>query len=149
MRDTFPHDTRRHRRQSNFLERSQTHVRHSFARFYSIQFYSKVQQNIFAKCFFAWTNRIDHSCRLLKIYRKINTFSSVTSYFSSQQWNFCDDAVVKLWERVNPADRQIFNFDIENLNWNTYISHMIPGIRVYIIKDPLTTVEEGRKKYRK
>ncbi|KAH0951795.1 hypothetical protein HN011_007988 [Eciton burchellii] len=86
---------------------------------------------------------------LLKTYRKINTFSFVISYFSSQQWNFCDDAVVKLWERVNPADRQIFNFNIMNLNWKTYISHMIPGIRVYMIKDPLCTVQEGRRRYRR
>jgi len=149
MRDTYAHNTWRHRRRRTFPKRSQTDVRYSFARFYSIQFYSKAQQDTFAKCFFAWTNRTDHFCRLLKTYRKINTFSFVISYFSSQQWNFCDDAVVKLWERVNPADRQIFNFNIMNLNWKTYISHMIPGIRVYMIKDPLCTVQEGRKRYRR
>ncbi|EZA62096.1 hypothetical protein DMN91_007880 [Ooceraea biroi] len=86
---------------------------------------------------------------LSKAYSKINTFSSVISYFSSQQWQFRDDAVVKLWKRVNSADRQIFNFDIGNLNWEDYIQHMIPGIRLYIAKDPLDTLEQGRAKYKK
>lgn len=86
---------------------------------------------------------------LLKTYKKINKFSSVISYFSSQQWRFSNDAVVKLWNRMNPTDQQIFNFDIDNLNWDTYLRQMIPGLRVYIMKDPLNTVDQGQTKYRK
>lgn len=86
---------------------------------------------------------------LLKAYEKVNKFSSVISYFSSQQWRFNNDAVIKLWNRVPPADRKIFNFDINNLNWESYLKHMIPGLRVYIAKDPMDTVEKGRQKYKK
>ncbi|XP_011882612.1 PREDICTED: putative fatty acyl-CoA reductase CG5065 [Vollenhovia emeryi] len=86
---------------------------------------------------------------LLKAYKKINKFSSIISYFSSQQWRFNNDAVVKLWSRVNSADRQIFNFNIDSLDWESYLKNLIPGARVYIIKDPMETVEKGREKYRK
>ncbi|KYN07801.1 PREDICTED: fatty acyl-CoA reductase 1-like [Cyphomyrmex costatus] len=86
---------------------------------------------------------------LLKAYKKINSFSSVISYFSSQQWRFSNDAVVKLWGRVPPADRQIFNFDMNNLEWESYIKIIIPGLRLYIAKDPIDTLERGREKYRK
>lgn len=79
----------------------------------------------------------------------MNKFSSVISYFSTQQWRFENNAVVKLWSRVNPADRQIFNFDMNNLDWESYLKHMIPGMRVYIVKDPLDTIEKGKEKYRK
>lgn len=50
---------------------------------------------------------------------------------------------------MNPADRQIFNFDMNNLDWELYLKHMIPGLRVYIIKDPLDTIDKGKEKYRK
>lgn len=86
---------------------------------------------------------------LWKLYRKIHSFSFVISYFSSQQWQFRDDSVVKLWERLNPADRQIFNFDIQNIDWEEYIKHMIPGIRVYLINDPVDTIPTGKIKYRR
>lgn len=87
--------------------------------------------------------------RLRKAYAKIDKFSSVISYFSSQQWRFCNDAVINLWERMNPADREIFNFNIDDLDWESYLKHMIPGIRVYLMNDPLDTIEKGREKYRK
>jgi len=47
------------------------------------------------------------------------------------------------------ADRQIFNFDMDNLEWESYLKHMIPGMRVYIMKDPLDTVDKGKEKYKK
>ncbi|XP_072758532.1 fatty acyl-CoA reductase wat [Anoplolepis gracilipes] len=86
---------------------------------------------------------------LRKTYEKINKFNSAISYFSSQQWQFCNDAVVQLWERTNLADREIFDFNIDNLDWESYLKHMIPGMRVYLLKDPMETLEKGRKKYRK
>lgn len=49
---------------------------------------------------------------------------------------------------MSPADRQIFNFDMDNLNWELYLKHMIPGLRVYIIKDPMDTLHKGRMKYK-
>lgn len=86
---------------------------------------------------------------LIQAYKKIHKFSSVISYFSSQQWQFCNDAVIKLWERMNLADREIFNFNMDNLDWESYLKHLIPGMRIYIANDPMETVEQGRAKYRK
>ncbi|KAL6257521.1 hypothetical protein P5V15_011094 [Pogonomyrmex californicus] len=86
---------------------------------------------------------------LYKTYQKINKFSFVLSYFSTKQWRFNNDAVIGLWNRVNPADRQIFNFDISSVDWETYIKEMIPGMRLYLANDPIDTIEKGRAKYRK
>ncbi|KAG5307268.1 FACR1 reductase, partial [Acromyrmex insinuator] len=85
---------------------------------------------------------------LLKMYKKINKFSSLISYFSSNEWRFNNDAVVKLWSRVTPPDRQIFNFNMNNLKWELYLKNMMPGLRIHIIKDPMDTLDKGREKYR-
>lgn len=50
---------------------------------------------------------------------------------------------------MTPADRQIFNFNINNLEWESYFKNMIPGLRLYIAKDPMDTLDEGREKYRR
>ncbi|XP_028048936.2 LOW QUALITY PROTEIN: fatty acyl-CoA reductase wat [Monomorium pharaonis] len=86
---------------------------------------------------------------LMKANRKINSFLSIISYFSSREWRFNNDSVVKLWNRMNRADRKIFNFDIDHLNWESYLKHIIPGVRVYLMKDPMETLEQGRQKYRR
>lgn len=87
--------------------------------------------------------------RLWKAYKKIHGFTTVISYFSSQQWQFHNDAVVKLWDRMNPVDQQIFYFNIQDMEWCEYLKHMIPGMRIFILKDPIETVEKGIAKYKK
>lgn len=50
---------------------------------------------------------------------------------------------------MNPADREMFDFNLDNLDWESYLKHMVSGMRVYVIKDPMETVEKGRIKYKK
>lgn len=87
--------------------------------------------------------------RLLKAYRKIHKFSHVISYFSTQQWRFKNNNVLALWDRINPTDRVKFDFNLDNLDWNDYFYYYVRGLRLYILKDPLNTVEAGKAKYRR
>ena len=50
---------------------------------------------------------------------------------------------------MTPADRQIFNFNMSNLNWELYLENMMPGLRLYLAKDPMDTLDEGREKFRR
>ncbi|KAK2588427.1 hypothetical protein KPH14_004426 [Odynerus spinipes] len=86
---------------------------------------------------------------LWNAYKKIHKFSAVISYFSTQQWRFKNDAVMSLWERLPPIDKQIFDFNIDDLDWETYYRYYIRGLRLYIAKDPMDTLDQGRIKYRK
>ncbi|XP_017889314.1 fatty acyl-CoA reductase wat-like [Ceratina calcarata] len=86
---------------------------------------------------------------LLDAYRKIHKFSHVISFFCTNQWSFRDNNVVKLWERMNPADQEIFHFNIKALDWEDYFLVHIKGLRVYMLKDPMDTLEPARAKYKK
>ncbi|KAL6433327.1 hypothetical protein ACFW04_006476 [Cataglyphis niger] len=79
---------------------------------------------------------------------KVDKFITVISYFSTQQWRFCNDAVINLWERMNPADREIFDFNIDDLDWESHLKHMIPGICVYLFNDSVEIIEKEQVKYR-
>lgn len=86
---------------------------------------------------------------LLDIYKKIYKFSNVIHYFSTRQWTFRNDNVAKLWEKMNAVDRKIFFFDMKSLDWDHYFFLHVRGLRVYMLNDPLDTLEESKAKYRK
>ncbi|XP_015434622.1 PREDICTED: putative fatty acyl-CoA reductase CG5065 [Dufourea novaeangliae] len=86
---------------------------------------------------------------LVDAYRKIHKFSKVIHYFSTQEWEFRNENVMKLWQKLNSVDRETFYFNMEHLDWHEYHYHHIRGLRMYMLKDPLDTIEEGLVKYRK
>ncbi|XP_011146929.1 fatty acyl-CoA reductase wat [Harpegnathos saltator] len=86
---------------------------------------------------------------LLKAYKKINTFNNVISYFSAGQWQFRDDSVVKLWDRLNPVDREIFDFNIQDLSWDEYMQKLMLGLRLYMANETTDNLEEARARYKK
>lgn len=87
--------------------------------------------------------------RLLKSYKKIHAFTSVISYFTMRQWQFRNDAVMNLWDSLNPIDRQIFDFNIQDMSWEEYFKVMIAGFRLHVLKDSPDTIEQARKKIKK
>lgn len=48
---------------------------------------------------------------------------------------------------MDETDKQIFNFDMESLVWEEYFEEYVKGVRIYLLKDPLDTISQGRKKY--
>ncbi|CAG9770822.1 unnamed protein product [Ceutorhynchus assimilis] len=86
---------------------------------------------------------------LVKGYQKINKFTKVIEYFTMNSWNFGNNNTQTLWKRMKKYDQELFDFDIEKLNWDSYIYTYCRGCRVYLLKDPLSTIPQGKKKYRK
>lgn len=93
-----------------------------------------------------YRNQINY--RLVKAYQKINKFSNVISYFCTQRWYFKTDNVQKLAVGMTAGDEELFDFDISHLNWFEFLNTYVRGIRVYLIKDPMETVESAKKRYR-
>lgn len=46
-------------------------------------------------------------------------------------------------------DRELFNFNFKALDWNSYFSQQAKGVRVYLVKDPVSTLPEGIKRMRR
>ncbi|XP_012272260.1 fatty acyl-CoA reductase wat [Orussus abietinus] len=55
----------------------------------------------------------------------------------------------KVWNRLNPVDSDLFFCDIRNLDWDEFAETFWLGMRLFILKDPLNTVESGRSKFKK
>lgn len=54
-----------------------------------------------------------------------------------------------MWRKLSPRDKELFNFNIEALDWYEYFGTYMRGLRVYITKDDMSTVPEGRKRIKR
>nr|XP_033335427.1 fatty acyl-CoA reductase wat-like isoform X1 [Megalopta genalis] len=84
---------------------------------------------------------------LMDSYKKINKYLTAVHHFSTNQWKFRNENVRKMWGKLNSVDRKMFNFNVENIIWNDYFYHHIRGIRQYVVKDPLETLDVAIAKY--
>jgi fatty acyl-CoA reductase len=87
--------------------------------------------------------------RLLKIYKKINKFINVISYFGTREWKFTNKNVQGLWEKLDEEDKKLFDFDIGGLNWDKYFYNYVRGVRIYVLKDDLSTVPRAQAKLKR
>lgn len=86
---------------------------------------------------------------LLKIYKKINKFSDVIAYFGTRSWDFKNNNVQTLWRSLDPKDKELFFFDISQLDWDKYFYSYIRGVRQYLVKEDPSTIPQGLKKLRR
>ncbi|XP_074097141.1 fatty acyl-CoA reductase wat [Cotesia typhae] len=85
---------------------------------------------------------------LLTAYKKIHKFSSVISYFCTQQWKFRNNNVMRLWNRLNPLDRKIFYFNVSEYKWEIYCQTSFFGIRTFLMNDPISNVDFSVRRYK-
>lgn len=62
------------------------------------------------------------------------------------EWNFEVTNVKQLIKEIDVAsDGNEFNCDVSTLDWNEYLKNYMLGIRKYILKDDLESLEVARK----
>ncbi|XP_044763926.1 fatty acyl-CoA reductase wat-like isoform X2 [Coccinella septempunctata] len=85
---------------------------------------------------------------MLNMYRKIHKFSNVLSFFSTREWKFSNDNVIKLWNKLDDTERKLFFFDMKSLDLWAYYKTYFYGIRRYIMKDSVDSLEAAKRKQR-
>lgn len=89
------------------------------------------------------------SIRLLDIYRKIGQARDTLHYFTDRQWTFTNNNTLALWDTLNSRDKELFNFDLDQLSWDEFSRAQLLGLRVYLAKDDIHTLPAARKKFYK
>ncbi|XP_058793398.1 fatty acyl-CoA reductase wat-like [Phymastichus coffea] len=87
--------------------------------------------------------------KMLKIYKKIHKFSAVTTYFIMRKWEFTNDNMVRLWDKLSSDDKQIYYFSMKNIDWDDYMQKCVDGLRLYIFKDDPNNIQMARKRMAK
>ncbi|KAI5640419.1 male sterility protein domain-containing protein [Phthorimaea operculella] len=94
-----------------------------------------------AVCFLIGKPRI-----AVKLYNKAYKLFNLFSFFTTHHWAFVDSNLRALREDLSEADKQIYNFDVKDIDWREFMLVWGIGLRKYIIKDELKDTEYAIKK---
>lgn len=86
---------------------------------------------------------------LYQIYKKIDKFSTVLTYFATRKWVFTNDNVQNLWNKLSPEDQAKYPFDMKKLDWDNFFYNYIRGLRIYLLKDDMSTLPQAMVRWRR
>ncbi|XP_053687742.1 fatty acyl-CoA reductase wat-like [Sabethes cyaneus] len=84
--------------------------------------------------------------KVLYIYRKIQQFSDVLTFFTTNEWIFINDKMRKVYDSMAPEDRDYFPADIKNINWGDFFLTYLLGLRKYIVRESLENLKQSQRK---
>lgn len=81
------------------------------------------------------------------MYKKIARFTNIIQYFTVRNWEFSNTSTKQLLQELDKEDTEMFYFDMIKLDWEDYFENYVKGIRTYLLKEPLKTLPEARKRW--
>lgn len=67
--------------------------------------------------------------KMVPIYHKMEKMVTTLAPFTTNQWKFDSGNVMKLYDRLDSVDRDLFNFDIRQLDWKSYLTKYYVGAK--------------------
>ncbi|ETN87152.1 hypothetical protein NECAME_00011, partial [Necator americanus] len=115
---------------------------HSSRRMFELNYYLK--HHIPASTVDFISGLIGRKSKNVRLYAKVWRMVEALHYFTTHGWTFRSKNLPKLWESLHVEDQQEFNFDIRQLNWDSYLFDYTMGIKRYILKDDLNKLQVAR-----
>ncbi|MFH4974946.1 hypothetical protein AB6A40_001655 [Gnathostoma spinigerum] len=116
---------------------------HSSRLLFELNFYLKHQYPAYL---------IDFLCRItgrkqqfVRIYSKVWRMVETLNYFTMHGWSFESKGLLALWDSLSEEDRQTFNFDVRQLNWDSYLFDYLMGVKRFLIKETLDDIPKAQK----
>jgi fatty acyl-CoA reductase len=66
--------------------------------------------------------------------------------FIFNEWLFHNAHTIDLQKTLSGQDREVFNLDVSNLEWEGYFAQMIQGVRQYLNNEHPRTLPAARRK---
>lgn len=86
---------------------------------------------------------------MTKIYQKVHHSLNVISYFSCREWEYKSKNVKEICENMTKEDQETFFCDLKKLRWDEYFKNYVTGIRIYLLKDPIETLDAAKIRWRR
>ncbi|KAK4876709.1 hypothetical protein RN001_009215 [Aquatica leii] len=80
----------------------------------------------------------------LKNYQKMYRRLSAISYFIGKSWLFKTDNTKKLWNKLDESDKKLFNFDIDEIDWDSVIRNFCEGTRLHVLQERSDTIPKAQ-----
>ncbi|KAK5638591.1 hypothetical protein RI129_012886 [Pyrocoelia pectoralis] len=85
---------------------------------------------------------------VFKIYKKMKFYCELVEYVTLKQWDFKDSNTQILWNSLEIEDKNVFNFNVKDINWENFYCNVVSGVRQNILKDDMSSIEKARTKAR-
>jgi len=90
-------------------------------------------------------NMIGKKPFLVRISNMMQKSTKALEPFTTNSWNFSSTNVTKLEKELTTEDREVFGFDIKELDWKEYLETYSQGIRKFLFKEDPSTIPSSRK----
>lgn len=77
---------------------------------------------------------------MVNVQRKISTGLKLLQYYTTKDWDFRNEKFQELSNTLNATDQELFDTSVSQVNWETYISNYIRGMRTYILGESDATL---------
>ncbi|CAH1786736.1 unnamed protein product [Owenia fusiformis] len=83
------------------------------------------------------------------VFRKVNDkiikASASLEFFTTNEWEFCNDNICALQAKLSKTDRTTFSFDVKRINWPLYMENYCLGVKKFALKEQLSNLPAARK----
>lgn len=84
---------------------------------------------------------------MFKIAKRYKAAADTGEFFAMHEYNFDVDNVNELLDEISASDDpNEFACDVKPLDWDSYLKDYVCGIRKYVLKDDLSTVDSARRR---
>lgn len=86
----------------------------------------------------------------IKLFKAVITFmsflNSSESILKSFKFNNCL-IFQNLWSKLDSRDKEIYYFDMEDVDWSEFLKRSMEGIRLYLMKEDPKTIPAARSRF--
>ena len=86
---------------------------------------------------------------MMKAYRKMSKVFDVFTFFTSREFDFSTENTKKLHDQLNEMDKELFNFDIDTIQWEPYMHDYAAGMRKCLLHEPEERLEADIVQYKR
>lgn len=81
----------------------------------------------------------------VKIQSKIKRAVETLEFFTSTEWEFTNDNVYKVINEMNETDNKLFNVDVREMSWRSYMEQYCLGTKKYALKEDMSKMSKCRR----
>jgi len=82
---------------------------------------------------------------MVRIQKRISDGLEVLQYFTTREWKFYNDNIIKMDTELLPVDKKMFPVIIYHMDIMNYMKDIILGSRQYCMKEDLSTLPKARR----
>lgn len=82
---------------------------------------------------------------LSRLYERLANSMSLLEFFATNEWQFHNQNMKRLYRELNGADQKEFNFDVDSIDWPEYVQKYCHGIREFILKEDVSNLDQAKR----